>query len=443
MDFPQPNPPPNDHEPDIRHLLDAELTGLEYTVPRYLGPDFNGPNYAGAQSAGPGYTSPGYTGLLGSSPRPTSSRNAGSQPSGPEYSYVEYASAENTTQMPASCTHTGLSYTAMLEPSPPPTIPRNDGSQIAVPEHTGVQRASPLTTLLQNLEHAGPSYTRLPNSNPLATDPDNTVTSYTALLEPSPPPTSPRNAGSPQIAVPEHTGVQRASPLTTLLQNLEHAGPSYTRLPNFNPLTAGLRSTGPQPPGPEHSSLEHTEVQNTSTLTAGPGNPVFRPPGPEHSYLDYTGFQNTGPLLSGPGNANPQPANFQNEVSQVAPAPSASSQSSKPHDLNVWAGLWNSMPDLVPALDQVVGRRPGDPQPPETTTTAAVYIPMVEALVHRLGAVDLEAFGGGARGWEVALAEYTPSVDVPIQRVQDWIVLHCRIFFTSWLECEAVARACP
>lgn len=343
MDFPQPNPPPNDHEPDIRHLLDAELTGLEYTVPRYLGPDFNGPNYAGSQSAGPGYTSPGYTGLLGSSPRPTSSSNAGSQPSGPEYSYVEYANAENTTQQPASWTHTGLSYTAMLEPSPPPTSPRNVGSQIAVPEHTGVQRASPLTTLLRNLEHAGPSYTRLPNSNP---------------------------------------------------------------------LTAGLRSTGPQPPGPEHS------------------------------YLDYTGFQNTGPLLSGPGNANPQPVNLQNEVSQVAPAPSASSQSSKPHDLNVWAGLWNSMPDLIPALDQVVGRRPGDLQPPETIT-AAVYLPMVEALVHRLGAVDLEAFGGGARGWEVALAEYTPSVDAPIQRVQDWIVLHCRIFFTSWLECEAVARACP
>ncbi|KAJ0161706.1 hypothetical protein CTA2_5772 [Colletotrichum tanaceti] len=376
MDFPQPNPPPDDLEPDIRRLLDAELTGLEYTVPRYLGPDFNDPDYAGAQPSNPGYTSPGYAGLPSSSPRPTSSRNAGSQPSGPEYSYVEYADAENTTQLPASSTHTGLSFTAMLEPSPPPT--RNAGFQPSSPEYSRV----------------------------------------------------------------EHTGVQGASPLTTLLQNLEHAGPSYPSIPDRDPLTAGPKSTGLQPPGPEHSSLEYTGVQSTSTLMADRESNVFRPPDPEYSCLENTDFQNTSPLLSGPGNTNPQPANLQNEVSRVAPAPGASSQSSKPHDLDVWAGLWNSEPDLVSALDQVVGSRPGDPQPPETTIPA-VYPPMVQALVHRLTAVDLEAFGRGARGWETALAEYTPTVDAPVQRVQDWIILHCRIFFTSWIECEAVARACP
>ncbi|KZL67523.1 hypothetical protein CI238_01101 [Colletotrichum incanum] len=178
--------------------------------------------------------------------------------------------------------------------------------------------------------------------------------------------------------------------------------------PDYHP-PAGP-SSSPGPPTPEPNSMEDSQ----------PNLPP-RDDDPNPNRPDDAGHVD-------PGEPKPPPADPMSRPFTANP---------NAIDLDLWASYSNNIDDLNVLLAQLDAPRPEESELQRTMSSAPTEPP------HRLDAVDTAAFRGGGNEWARTLAEYTPVNDAPVQRVQDWVMLQCRLFWTPWRECEAVARACP
>ncbi|GKT74413.1 hypothetical protein ColTof4_06836 [Colletotrichum tofieldiae] len=169
-------------------------------------------------------------------------------------------------------------------------------------------------------------------------------------------------------------------------------------------------SSSPGPPTPEPNNMEDCR----------PNLPP-RDDDPNPHYPDHAGHADPG----------------QPKLPPEDPMSRTLTANSNAIDLDLWAFFSNSIDGLNALLAQLDAPRPIESELQDTMSFAPMEPP------HRLDAIDTASFRGGGNEWAKTLAEYTPANDAPVQRVQDWVMLQCRLFWTPWRECEAVARACP